>query len=49
MARTLGVDSDLLEQAMENAGGPNADMNQLADQLGVSVEALKAALPGPGQ
>ncbi|WP_182911598.1 YHYH protein [Paracoccus sp. JM45] len=49
IAKTLNVDSDLLEQAIEKAGGPNADMNELADQLGVSVEALQAALPGPSE
>ncbi|KAF0675955.1 YHYH protein [Profundibacterium mesophilum] len=49
MAETLGVDPALLRQAMEEAGGRNADLRVVADRLGVAVEALQAALPGPGR
>ncbi|MFC5583808.1 YHYH protein [Nitratireductor kimnyeongensis] len=47
IAETLGVDADLLRKAMENAGGRNADLAAVAKELGVSLEALQAALPGP--
>lgn len=47
IAETLGVDEDALTQALEDAGGPNADLNAVAEQLGISVEDLQDALPGP--
>lgn len=47
IAKTLGVDADRLKQTLEEAGGPNADLNAVADKLDVSVDALQAALPKP--
>jgi hypothetical protein len=41
IAETLGVDDGALRQAMEDAGGHNADLNPVEDQLGVSVDALQ--------
>ncbi len=49
IAETLGVDGEMLRQAMADAGGRNADLNAVAAQLGVSVEALQAALPSPNR
>ncbi|WP_168797727.1 YHYH protein [Aliishimia ponticola] len=48
VAETLGVDADLLEQTLQDAGGPRADLDAVAKTLGVPVGDLKAALPGPG-
>ncbi|MEL6570861.1 MAG: YHYH protein [Pseudomonadota bacterium] len=48
-AETLGVDVELLRQAMEEAGGRNADLDAVAARLGVSADALRAALPRPNQ
>jgi len=44
-AETLGVSSEDLFTAMREAGGRNADMAVVAQKLGVSEEALRAALP----
>ena len=44
-AETLGVSSDDLFAAMREAGGRNADLSAVAQKLGVSEEALRAALP----
>ena len=44
-AETLGVSSDDLLTAMREAGGRNADLSVVAQKLGVSEEALRAALP----
>jgi hypothetical protein len=49
MAEELGVDPDLLLQTLMDAGGPNADLNQVAEALDVSVDALREALPGPAR
>ncbi|MEO9653422.1 YHYH protein [Marinomonas sp.] len=48
-AQTLGVSVDELFQALNDAGGPNADIGQVAKVLGISEEALTAALPQPPQ
>lgn len=44
-AKKLGVTEKALEQAMQDAGGPQADLTKVAKTLNVSAEALKAALP----
>lgn len=44
-AKKLGVTEKALEQAMQDAGGPQADLAQVAKTLNVSEDALKAALP----
>lgn len=44
-AKKLGVTEKALEQAMQDAGGPQADLAKVAKTLNVSEEALKAALP----
>jgi YHYH protein len=44
-AKKLGVTEPALEQAMQDAGGPQADLAQVAKTLNVSEAALKAALP----
>jgi len=40
----LGVSSEDLRNAMRDAGGRNADLSVVAEKLGVSEEALRAAL-----
>lgn len=49
VAKTLGVDADLLRRTLIEAGGPRADLNEVAGKLGVTVGALQAALPRPGR
>lgn len=44
-AAKLGISTDELLKAMEAAGGPRADLNEVAKTLGVTLEALEAALP----
>jgi YHYH protein len=44
-AKKLGVTEEALEQAMQDAGGPQADLAEVAKKLNVSEEALKEALP----
>jgi hypothetical protein len=44
-AKKLGVTEKALEQAMQDAGGPQADLAKVAKTLSVSEEALKTALP----
>ncbi len=44
-AAELGVSAEALMQAMDAAGGPNADLDVVAEALGVSVEELRTALP----
>jgi YHYH protein len=44
-AQKLGVTEKALEQAMQDAGGPQADLAKVAKTLSVSEEALKTALP----
>lgn len=46
-AASLGVSADALFEAMEAAGGPNADLAEVAATLGIDEDALRAALPGP--
>jgi YHYH protein len=48
-AKKLGVTEQALEQAMQDAGGPQADLAQVAKTLNVSEAALKEALPPPPQ
>ncbi|MBU2957857.1 YHYH protein [Paracoccus sp. 1_MG-2023] len=48
IARTLGVDADLLRETLDAAGGPTADMNAVAETLSVTPDALEAAMPRPG-
>ncbi|HDZ81341.1 MAG TPA: YHYH protein [Roseobacter sp.] len=47
IAETLGVDADLLRQTLENAGGRNADLNEVASTLDVTFDALQSAMLGP--
>lgn len=47
VAEALGVDADLLEQAIKEAGGRDADLSQVAEALRVSVDALQKAMPNP--
>jgi hypothetical protein len=44
-AKKLGVTEKALEQAIQDAGGPQADLAKVAKTLNVSEAALKAALP----
>jgi YHYH protein len=44
-AKKLGVTEKALEQALQDAGGPQADLAKVAKTLNVSETALKAALP----
>ena len=44
-AKKLGVSETQLMQAMDDAGGPNADLAKVAKTLGVTDAELKAALP----
>ena len=44
-AEKLGITAEELFSAMEKAGGRNADLAVAAKSLGISEEALKAALP----
>jgi YHYH protein len=44
-AKKLGVTEQALEQAMQDAGGPQANLAKVAKTLNVSEAALKAALP----
>jgi YHYH protein len=44
-AKKLGVPEKSLEQAIQDAGGPQADLALVAKTLNVSEAALKAALP----
>ena len=44
-AKKLGVSEAQLMQAMDDAGGPNADLAKVAKTLGVTDAELKAALP----
>ncbi|XQF92469.1 helix-turn-helix domain-containing protein [Pseudoalteromonas espejiana] len=44
-AKKLGVSEKALNQAMQDAGGPNADLAVVAKALNVPLEQLKAALP----
>ena len=46
-AATLGVTPEALLQAMDAAGGPQADLAAVAATLGVDTDALRAALPTP--
>ena len=47
MAGQLGVSAEALRQAMEAAGGPHADLAEVAKALGVSEQDLRSALPPP--
>jgi YHYH protein len=44
-AKKLGVTEQALEQAIQDAGGPQADLADVAKTLKVSEDALKRALP----
>ena len=46
-AHELGISADALFEAMEAAGGPKADLAQVAVTLGVKEDALRPALPQP--
>lgn len=46
-AAELGVSADVLLQAMDAAGGPRADLAEVAAALSVSEEELRAVLPTP--
>ena len=48
-AAQLGLPEDTLRDAMDRAGGPQADLALVAAELGVSESALRAALPPPPQ
>ncbi|WP_299655204.1 YHYH protein [uncultured Jannaschia sp.] len=43
-AATLGIETEALMRAMQEAGGPNADLTQVAAVLGVAEAALRAVL-----
>ena len=47
VAKRLGVTEEAFFKAMSDAGGRNADINDVANALGVTVEELKSALPKP--
>lgn len=44
-AKNLGISTHEFAQAMQRAGDNNASMESVAKELGVSIDALKAALP----
>ncbi|WP_405402716.1 YHYH protein [Paracoccus sp. Ld10] len=44
-AETLGVDPETLFEALNAAGGPEADLSEVAATLGVTEDALRTALP----
>ncbi|WP_372802733.1 hypothetical protein [Paracoccus seriniphilus] len=46
-AAQLGVTADALMQALEAAGGPGADLAEVAEALDPDEAALRAALPAP--
>ena len=46
-AATFGVTTDALMQAMNDAGGREADLSNVAASLGVDETALRDALPAP--
>ena len=46
-AKTLGVSADALLEAMDAAGGPSANLSEVAITLDVEEDALRAALPTP--
>jgi hypothetical protein len=46
-AEKLGISTEALLNAMQDAGGPRADLAQVAKALGVTEAELKAALPEP--
>lgn len=46
-AATLGVSTEALMQAMQQAGGPPPDLNAMAATLGISESELREALPPP--
>ncbi|SDW04703.1 YHYH protein [Albimonas donghaensis] len=46
-AKAVGVSAEALLAAMEAAGGPNADLADVAASLGIEEDALRAALPTP--
>ncbi|MCF2869656.1 YHYH protein [Octadecabacter sp. G9-8] len=47
IAQRLGVEESALANAIEAAGGRDADLGAVAATLGVDENALRAALPGP--
>ena len=47
VAKKLGVTEEAFFKAMSDAGGRNADINDVANALGVTVEELKSTLPKP--
>ena len=48
-ATKLGVSETDLQNAMRGAGGPRADLAEVAKTLGVTEDALRDALPPPPQ
>jgi hypothetical protein len=48
-AEALGIDADILLEALSAAGGPDADLSAVAKTLNVSEEALRAAFPAPNR
>lgn len=44
-AQALGVDERVLMDALTEAGGPQADLNAVAEAIGVNVEDLQAVMP----
>lgn len=48
-ATALGINADDLLQAMQAAGGPDADLGAVATALGIEKDKLRAALPAPPQ
>lgn len=45
----LGVDSNVLFRTMTEAGGPRAELADVAERLGISESILREALPSPSQ
>ncbi len=45
IAAELGIEATDLRRALRLEGGPRAELTRVADRLGVSLDALKAAMP----
>ena len=48
-ARVESLVTRPLEEAMRAEGGRDADLTKVAERLGVTVQMLEEALPGPGR
>lgn len=47
IAEILGVDAEVLQKTLRDAGGRDANLDEVAGQLGIDVDALRNAMPAP--